>query len=322
MSRHPRIASLLPSATEIVALLGAADRLVARSHECDFPAAVLHAPAVTSQNSTATSPADIDRAVREQLTQGTSLYRLDHAALAAARPDLIITQDLCSVCSIDLATVRQVAARLSPVPHVLSLNPETFEAVLDTVLTVGDAIDEPARAQQAVVELRERFYAAADVVNPFADGPLVAFLEWTDPLYVAGHWTPQLVERAGGRHPLNPCQPRPGSGAAIGPQMAERVAGPSIRVPPEIVAAVRPDAIIISPCGVGLAQAHAHAAALAQQPWFRETPAFRAGRVAVVDGNHMFSRPGPRLVDAFEWLAGWLNDRPELTPPNFPWRPL
>ena len=322
MSLTPRIASLLPSATEIVALLGATDQLVARSHECDFPPAVLAVPAVTSQNTTARSPAAIDAMVREQLATGGDLYRIDQDALARARPDVIITQDLCAVCSISLDTVRGLAAALSPVPQITSLNPETFEAVLDSILTVGDAIGSAAQAQQAVVELRERFFAAADIVNPFADGPVVAFLEWTDPLYIGGHWTPQLVERAGGRHLLNPCQAKPGSGAAIGPQNAERVAGPSVRVPPEIFEAIKPEYVIVCPCGVGLADAVAQTHELAQREWFKNTPAFQNGRIAIVDGNHMFNRPGPRLVDAFEWLAGWLNDRPELIPADFPVRML
>lgn len=244
---------------------------------------------------------------------------LDEARLEALRPDVILTQDLCEVCSIDLRSVERVAATMTPRPHVVSLNPHTFEGVLDDVLTVGEAVGLAANAQRIVVALRERFYRAADHVNPFADGPSVGFLEWTDPLFVAGHWTVQLIERAGGRHPLNPTVPQPRAGAAAGPQMAQRVAGKSIRVTSEALVESQPEYIVICPCGFTLDKTRAAAESLAREAWYRDLPAVRYGRVALVDGNQMFNRPGPRLVDAFEWLVGWLNDRPELMPRGFPW---
>lgn len=318
---HPptRVVSLVPSATEIVHVLGAGDRLVARSHECDFPSGVFDTPAVTSQFIHSNVPSEIDRQVREALAAGTPLYRLDADALARLEPDLIITQDLCSVCSIDMKTVRQVAAELPDPPTVLSLNPTTIEDVLDDILRVGAALGLADRAMSVVVTLRERLFSAADFVNPYADGPSVAFLEWTDPLFAAGHWTPQLIERAGGRHPLNPTQAAPGTGTAIGPQAGERRAGPSIRVTAEQLIESRPEAIVICPCGVGLPDARNAATTLLTQPWASQLPAVRAGRVAIVDGNQMFNRPGPRLIDAFEWLVSWLNSRPALTPASFPW---
>ena len=236
---------------------------------------------------------------------------------------MIITQDLCHVCSIDVATVRRIAAELSPAPRVISLNPTTLEGVLDDVLTVGEALDRIAEARATVTRLREELYAAADFVNPFADGPNVAVLEWTDPMFIAGHWTPQLVERAGGRHPLNPTVAVDKAGAAAGPIGAtQRHAGKSVTVPPEVLSANKPEFVVIAPCGRTLAQARKDAAALADHAWWRELPAVRAGRVALVDGNQYFSRPGPRLVDAFRFLVGWLNDRPEVIPPAFAWGPL
>jgi ABC-type Fe3+-hydroxamate transport system substrate-binding protein len=235
---------------------------------------------------------------------------------------LILTQDLCRVCSIDVGTVRTIASGLSPPPRILALNPQTLEDVLDDVLRVGEGSGRPADAGAAVVSLRERLSRAADCVNPYQDGPSVAVLEWTNPVFVAGHWTPQLVERAGGRHPLNPTRASPEAGAAAGPQAASRRAGPSIAISPEQLVASRPERLVICPCGVGLARAREMAADLSQRRWWRDLPAVRAGRVAVVDGNHMFSRPGPRLVDAFEWLVGWLNERPEFMPRGFPWEPF
>jgi ABC-type Fe3+-hydroxamate transport system substrate-binding protein len=316
------VVSLLPSATEIVSLVGGGELLVGRSHECDYPPGVGRLPVLTSARTSGDDPADLDRQVRESTAVGASLYNLDGDLLAELAPDLIITQDLCSVCSIDLAAVRRVAMGMANPPEVLSLNPETVEGVLDDVLRVGQALGRVEAATRAAVGLRERLFAAGEHVNPFDDGPSVAFLEWTDPLFVGGHWVPQLVERAGGRHVLNPTAPRATAGAAIGPQMAERVAGRSVVVTPEAFRASEPEWIIICPCGVNLRGAVEMAKAIARASWFRETPAARRGRVAVVDGNQMFARPGPRLVDGFEFLVGLLNDRPDVIPADFPWAKL
>lgn len=323
----PRVVSLLPSATEIACLVGAGPDLVGRSHECDFPPEVLALPALTAQSprsgaETGASPAEIDRIVRESLSSGGSLYVLDAEALVRLEPDVILTQDLCRVCSIDPQTVRGVAARLPRPPTVVTLNPTTLEGMFDDVLTVGRALGREDEARGAVVRLRERVYAALDHVPAFAEGPNVAFLEWTDPLYVGGHWTPQLIERAGGRHPLNPTVAPPEAGGAIGPQSAYRRAGPSVRVPEEVFAATRPEAIVICLCGLDLSATRRWARELSRRSWWADLPAVRRGRVALVDGNQMFNRPGPRLVDALEWLVSWLQDRPDLAPPGFPWEPF
>lgn len=296
--------------------------LVGRSHECDSPAEILDRPVLTSSTTNAPDPAGIDAQVRSALDGDRSLYRLDGAMLADLRPDLILTQDLCSVCSIDLAAVRAAIAGLNPPPEVVSLNPTTFEGVLDDVLTVGVAAGLEKTAESLVIRLRERFYRASGYVPAFLDGPRVAFIEWTDPIFVGGHWTPQLVERAGGRHPLNPTRPIPGAGSGIAAQLDQRVADPSRRVAPEELIASAPDAVVICPCGFDLDQARRAAEDLARTPWWRDLPAVTAGRVALVDGDQMFNRPGPRLVDAFEWLVGWLNDQPHLIPEGFPWEPL
>jgi len=316
-----RVVSLLPSATECLCLFGADSLLVGRSHECDHPRSILDRPALTGQlidPESAPEPAEIDRQVSGALASGAPLYRLDTQRLQELRPDVILTQDLCEVCSIDLGTVRRAAAEMHPSPEVVSLNPETFEDVLDDIVTIGRAVGMPERAQDALVRLRERFFSAADYVAILAEQPKVVFLEWADPLFIGGHWTPQLIERAGGSHPLNETVPMDNAGAGSGAQMAHRVAGKSIRV---AVAAVGPDAVIVCPCGVKLADIPAHLRAIEAEPWWRELPAVTSGRVALVDGNQMFNRPGPRLVDAYEWLVGWLNDRPHLIPEGFPWAP-
>lgn len=371
-----RVVSLLPSATETLCLLlgSAALRdgvaLVGRSHECDHPPTLSDLPAITrpSTDFASRGSAGVDDAVRRALAEGRSLYTLDEAGLAALSPDLLITQDLCGVCSIDLATVRRIAARLPSKPRVLSLNPRSLEDVLDDVLRVGEAIGARERAEREVAGLRERLDAAGAIVNPFEDGPRVAFLEWTEPIFVGGHWTPELIERAGARHPLNPTRAaaiassegNAGAGAGVGVSggisggvqigfgadlavargghdkgddgddaasvrdRAERSplapgAPPSRRVTPEELAASEPEAIVICPCGVTLEQASAEAKGLLAREWFRALPAAREGRIAVVDGSQMFNRPGPRLVDAFEWLVAWLHDRPGAMPQDFPW---
>jgi len=318
----PRVVSLLPSATEILGVINATHLLVGRSHECDFPLGIERLPVLTRARIRHADPRDIDAAVSAAVEGGESLYDVDADALAALRPDFILTQDLCRVCSVDLSAVRRIADALSPVPEVLSLNPTSVEGVLDDILRVADALGRAADARRALVVLRERLFRAQDFVNPFADGPSVAFLEWTDPLFGAGHWTVQLIERAGGRHPINPTVPDPHAGAAAGFQQAQRRAGPSPRLTADALIASAPDAIVIAPCGFTLEQTVAAALKLSDAPWWDDLPAVRQGRVAVVDGNQMFNRPGPRLVDAFEWLVGWLNDRPELIPPGFPWRAM
>lgn len=333
----PRIISLLPSATELLCAIGGGHLLVGRSHECDWPPSITHLPSLTSQvipisHETSLSPAQIDALVREHLAPTTSdpsataptaqsLYRIDGAAIAALRPDIIITQDLCGVCSIDLATVRALAAGLAPSPTIISLNPTTVEDMLDDALRLGEAVGLADEARRAVVALRDRLFRAGEHVNPFDDGPSLAFLEWTDPLFTAGHWTVQLIERAGARHPLNPTIiAAPHAGAAAGPQHGERKAPHSFAITTQQLVASLPQALVICPCGLNLEATHAAAASLACQPWWQDLPAVRSNRVAIVDGNQMFNRPGPRLVDAFEWLVAWLHNLP--TPPGFPWRPF
>jgi len=317
-----RVVSLLPSATESLVAIGGESFLVGRSHECDFPVSIIDRPALTAQKRQApdaSSPAEIDRQVRESLAAGQSLYDLDIKKLAELSPDVILTQDLCEVCSVDLAAVRRAAAQLPRVPEIVSLNPQTVEDVLEDLIRIGQAVGLEASAAEAAGRLRERMYQAIEHVNPFTDGPSVAFLEWTDPIFIGGHWTPQLIERAGGIHPLNPTTPVEGSGAAVGMQLAYRKAGKSIRVPSEIVAASRPDAVVICPCGVGLAETRRMAEALSREPWWNGLPAVKNGRVVLVDGNQYFNRPGPRLVEALEFLVGWVNNVPRVIPEGFAW---
>jgi iron complex transport system substrate-binding protein len=249
---------------------------------------------------------------------------LDEAQLVGLCPDLIIASEGLGG-GVDPAAVhaaaRLIGDRTGRPPRVVMLTPETVEDMLDDVLRVGEAIGRANEASEAVVRLRGRFHAAQDYVNPYTPGPIVGFVTWTDPILVPGGWTVQLIERAGGRHPLNATAPRPGTGTASGPQQGERGAGPPLQVSDEGFAAAAPEVLIIASRGRDLPGARESAAALAGRPWFGSLPAVRSGRVAIVDGR-TFDRPGPGLADAFEFLVGFIQHRSELIPPGFPWEPL
>ena len=318
-----RVVSLLPSATETLCAIGGEDLLVGRSHECDWPPSIADRPPLTSQKTTATTSRAIDEQVRDALgdvhagrnggepagdasaaeappSADRSLYHLDTEQLVALKPDVILTQDLCEVCSIDLNTVRGVAREMSPEPRVVSLNPARLEDVFDDLLTVGEAVGLDRNAQQAMVRLRGRYWAARDWVNPYIEGPEIAFLEWMDPLFVGGHWTPQLITDAGGRHSLN--APGAKSRQIDATELIESM----------------PDRLIICPCGFDLETTRREIDVLRGQSWWSMLPAVMDGRVELVDGSQMFNRPGPRLVEAFEWLVSWINDLPQLMPADWP----
>lgn len=288
-----RIASLLPSATEMVAALGLADRLVGRTHECDWPPEVAGVPALTADrvDRSAMTSAEIDGAVADAMAAGGGLYRLDHAALAAARPDLIITQALCGVCAVERDEVEEAARALPGRPEVLSLEPETLEGVLDSILLVGEAAGTPRAAAGTVAGLRERLDRVRALVG---DRPPVraVCLEWLDPPYLAGHWVPEQVALAGGHDPLG----RPGR--------------PSVAAAPERVIDADPDVLLLMPCGWSAAETLAALERDRFRQRFGTMRAVREGRVIALDGGAHFSRPGPRLVDGVESLVPVLH--PEL----------
>ena len=307
--RIMRVVSLLPSATEMLCILGGEDLLVGRSHECDWPPSVTDRPVLTGQRiSPTSSSAEIDQEVRALAeASASSLYTVDAELLQTLKPDLILTQDLCEVCSIDLNTVRGIVAEMPDKPEILSLNPMTLFEVFDDVLRVGNAVGRQAAAQRAMVDLRDRYWSAIDYVNPYIPGPEVLFLEWTDPPFAGGHWTPGLIEAAGGTHGLNP------DGAK------------SRQVSPEEILASEAKRVIVCPCGFDLERIEKELDSLRATEWWNTLPAVADGQpgdVVMVDGNAMFNRPGPRLVDAFRWLVAWLNERPELLPDDFPVRTI
>jgi iron complex transport system substrate-binding protein len=287
-----RIVSLVPSATETLFALGAGDQVVAVTHECDYPVGVVDLPRVTRDViGPGLAAAEIDRAVRELTADGRSIYELDAAALRALRPDLVVTQALCSVCAVSVDDVRAIAETLDPVPRIVSLDPHTLGEVLGDVRTLAPAVD----AKDAGVDLVQDAAARIDRVRLAvrgADPVRVAALEWLDPVFVGGHWVPQLIEHAGGEDLLG----LPGE--------------PSFETTWEHVAAARPQVVVVMPCGYDVARGLAEAERSAP-----ELAALGADRIVVADASAWFSRPGPRLIEGLEWLGHVLHPDRVPEPP-------
>ncbi len=289
-----RIVSLLPSATEILFLLGLGDQVVGVSHECDFPAeaatrTVLVRPAVDP----ALPSVEIDRQVSARLAAGQGLYVLDEARLAELKPDLVVTQALCDVCAVKHDEVVQAAARLPSRPAVVSLLPSSLADVMGDVRRVAAATGRETGAARAIEALEARIDAVRRTVSS-APRPAVAAIEWLDPIMIGGHWVPEQVAIAGGTDPLG----RPGV--------------PSVKVEWGQVVAARPEALVLMPCGFDRGRTEREAPAVTRREGFADLPAVRAGRVYAVNGHAYFNRPGPRLVDGIELLAHLLH--PEVAP--------
>lgn len=284
-----RIVSLLPSATEILFDIGAGTDVVGITHECDFPPQAQHLPRLTSSAlPSAGTPGEIDRHVRRSLHQGSSLYHLDADLLEQLAPDLIITQELCAVCAVSYSIVDRAAKRLSSDPRIISLEPSSLEDVYANILTVGELTERGTGASQLVAHLRERERAVRERVSGQVR-PRVLLLEWTDPLMGAGHWTPGLIELAGGVPVL--------ANAGTNSQTIELQA----------IDDADPDVIIVAPCGFDLAKTREAANALRTLPGWNDLRAVRSASVACVDGNAYVNRPGPRLVETAEIFASILH---------------
>jgi iron complex transport system substrate-binding protein len=303
-----RIATLLPSATEIVCALGLADHIVAITHECDYPLEIRDRPVVVRSRVDSAQPsAAIDADVEAALRRGESLYRLDADALAGARPDLIVTQDLCDMCALPSLDVESIAAGLPGSPRVLRLHPHTLEDVFRDILAVGAAAGCTEEAARLVDTLRDRVAAVATACRPACNTqvageggtgarPRVFCMEWLDPPFCSGHWMPEIVELAGGREVLG----RPGR--------------PSFRVEWEAIAAAAPEIVVLTVCGFDVLRTCAELPAVTGRPEWRSLPAVAAGRVYATDGSAFFSRSGPRLVDGLEMMAAILNLEPTAAP--------
>jgi iron complex transport system substrate-binding protein len=289
-----RIVSLVPSATEMLFALGLGEDVVGVTHECDYPAEAQDLPKVTRDVLPAgLSAAEIDAAVKERTLAGESIYELDGDALHDLEPDLIVTQALCSVCAVSYDDVRAIAEEIDTQPMVISLDPHTVGEVLGDFRTLAQATDTKDAAVDLVREASERIDRIRVLTRKAERRPRVAALEWLDPPFAAGHWTPQLIEFAGGEDVLG-----------FTGENSQQCSW-------EEVAAVSPDIVIVMPCGYDAEIAHREAEMHAEQ-----LRSLGAGEVVAVDASAYFSRPGPRIVDGLELLAHILH--PELVPEPAP----
>lgn len=289
-----RIVSLVPSSTEMLFALDLGESVVGVTHECDHPPEAAERDHLTSSVIAADlTAAEIDAAVRQLTERGEALYELDVERLTALEPDLIVTQAVCAVCAVSFDDVQGVAARLPGPPDVLSLDPTTLGEVLADVPRLAAAAGADKQGRALVEECGRRIDAVAEAVAG-AERPRVAALEWLDPVFVGGHWVPQMIELAGGEDVLGLAGER------------SRTAGW------DEVAAARPEVIVSMPCGYSSDRAAAETLGVG------ERLAAIGARVAAVDASAFFSRPGPRLVDGVELLAHLLH--PDLAPEPPPGR--
>jgi iron complex transport system substrate-binding protein len=290
-----RIVSLLPSATEIVCVLGLTDHLVGVTHECDYPPAVARLPKVTrTLIPHDAASAHIDELVRERLRTERALYTLDQPTLEALRPDLIVTQALCDVCAVAEDEVRAAACTLPGQPRVINLEPQTLAEVLQSIRQVGQATGRLDQADAVVRSLQERIDNVAARSAQLKYRPRVALLEWIDPPFSCGHWSPEIVRLAGGEEGLG------------------QAGRPSRTLAWNEVLAWRPEVLVVACCGFEIPRTLQDVPLLRSYPGWADLPCARSGRVYVVDGSAYFSRPGPRLVDSLEILAHALH--PEVYP--------
>lgn len=285
-----RIASLLPSATEITCLLGLADTLVGVSHECDYPPEVVaDLPRLTrSAIPHGLSAAEIDAQVRGRLRRGESLYLLEDELLARLEPDLLITQELCDVCAVSYGDVCTLAERLPGAPRVVSLTPPDVAGIWGDVEAIAAAVGLPERGARVVDGLQRRLARVQAAVDGLPRRAVVA-LEWLDPPFAAGHWVPEMIALAGGRELLG----QPGA--------------PSFRLSWEQVIAMQPEIVLLIPCGYDAEAAQREWNNLRRPPGWETIPAARNGRVYALDANSYCSRPGPRIVEGVEQLARLLH---------------
>jgi iron complex transport system substrate-binding protein len=279
-----RIVSLVPHATELLYALGLGDSVVGVTHECDYPAETATVPRITRDVLPAgLSAAEIDAAVRERTEKGEAIYLLDEEKLAELEPDLIVTQELCPVCAVSYEEVRDVAKKLDPCPTVIALDPKTFGETMGDIRTLAQATD----TRDAALDLVARQRARVDGVRLALKGATrrrVIAIEWFDPVFIAGHWTPQMIDMAGGTDLLG-----------FAGEHSEQLEW-------ELLEAAKPEVVVCIPCGYDGPRALAEA-----EQFGDRLRALGAAEVVALDAAAYFSRPGPRLVDGLETLAHALH---------------
>jgi iron complex transport system substrate-binding protein len=298
-TRTVRIASLLPSATEILFALGLGDCVVGVTHECDFPPeAAKKPPLIRPRVDPSAAPAELDRQVRELMSRGESIYAVDDALLRSLAPDLIITQDLCHVCAASPDDLGAALARMRSAPDVLSLHPQTLSGVWDDIREIGKATRRLAEADRLATDLARRVAKIEALVSAAASRPRVVCLEWLDPFYIGGHWVPEMVACAGGV------------------DLFGHAGTPSFRITPQQVVDAQPEIIVVMQCGYGVARNREEYRRTKFPSGWRDLPAVRSKRVFAVDANSYFSRSGPRLAEGVAILAHVFH--PECAIPETP----
>lgn len=306
-----RIVSLLPSATEIVCAIGLGDELVGVTHECDYPPEAIGKPIITRSvhDLSASSSRDIHRLVSASAHGGSSLYALDEEALVAARPDLIVTQELCRVCAVSYREVNEVARAIDAEITVVSLEPTSIEGIFNTITTVGAMAEAEDAAIDLVESLRERLGAIEAHVQARRDAgqraPRVVGLEWLDPPFATGHWVPEQIRRAGGWDLLG----------ADGERSSQTTW--------DAIGEVDPEMLLLMPCGFHLAETVAEWARTPRPAGYPELAAVRRDQIFALDGSAYFSRPGPRVIDGIELLAEIFDPEAfvDIAPPGS-WTPV
>jgi iron complex transport system substrate-binding protein len=284
----PRIVSLLPAATEIAAALGLMEQVVGVSHECDFPGEANRRPRVTHcpvHNAGLTS-CEVDEWVRRALREKGTIYSIDEPLLRELRPDVILSQKLCDVCAVDYGTVARLAETLPGPPKVVNLEPSSVSDIFDDIRRVAQVSGVDECAETVIAKLSDRIDAVRDRVRQVTYGPRCFLMEWVDPPFCSGHWGPELVELAGGCDPLG------------------RNHQPSVQIEWQQVIDSRPEIIVLALCGYDVKRARSDYELLRRFPGFNSLPAARSAGIYIVDASAYFARPGPRIVDSLEILAG------------------
>ncbi|WP_345954681.1 cobalamin-binding protein [Mucilaginibacter sp. PAMB04168] len=288
-----RIISLLPAATEIICALGLDNRLVGRSHACDFPETVKQLPVCSYDRiGSNLSSLQIDEQVKQLLTNALSVYELNNELIEQLLPDVIITQDQCAVCAVSLPEVEKaLSAQLGKPAQIISLQPNSLAEIIGNIEEVARTLGATTAGENLIEELQER----VDIIRhklKFIDAkPTVACIEWLDPLMVSGNWVPELVAIAGGE-----------------PVMAE--AGKhSPYIQWEDLRLQDPDVIVLMACGFSIERTLKEVETLLQLPGFSDLRAVKNKRLYIADGNHYFNRPGPRIIDSIEILAEIINPK-------------
>jgi len=279
-----RIISLLPSLTEILAVLQLEAETIGVSHECDYPDSVKTKPRLTSSSiDINASSASIETQVNARFEKADGLYALDIETFKALKPDLVLTQKLCDVCAVSYSLVERVVATLNPRPQLLSAEPTSLEEMYESIQAIAQAAGCPERALEVIAHLRQRVAQVVETVQPVTPVK-VALLEWIEPLYSAGQWNPELVRLAGGM-PM------------------DTTSAPSHRMRWDTLVDFAPEVILVMPCGFSLERTLQEMPTLTAHPAWSKLKAVQNQRVYAADGNSYFNRPGPRLVDSLEIVA-------------------